>query len=36
MPVQAEIGWKTDLDAALNEARALQKPILFDFTAAPA
>jgi len=30
------IQWKTDIDAALAEARASHKPLLLDFTAAPA
>ena len=30
------IDWKTDVDAALAEAKASRKPLLLDFTAAPA
>ena len=29
------IEWKTDVDAALQEARASNKRLLLDFTAAP-
>ena len=31
----SEIRWQKDVDAALKEAKATQKPILIDFTAAP-
>jgi len=31
----SEIRWLRDVDAALQEAKATQKPILIDFTAAP-
>jgi thiol:disulfide interchange protein len=30
-----EITWKTDVDAALAEARQAKRPVLIDFTAAP-
>lgn len=30
------IEWRRDVDAALAEARQAKKPILLDFTAAPA
>ena len=30
------IAWQTDVDAALVEAKRAQKPLLLDFTAAPA
>lgn len=30
------IAWQKDVDAALAEAKRAQKPILLDFTAAPA
>ena len=30
------IGWQKDVDAALKQASAEHKPILLDFTAAPA
>jgi hypothetical protein len=30
------IEWRKDIDAALAEARSAQKPLLLDFTAAPA
>ena len=29
------IEWKTDVDAALEEARASNRPLLLDFSAAP-
>jgi thiol:disulfide interchange protein len=29
------IEWRTDVDAALAEAKASRKPVLLDFTAAP-
>jgi hypothetical protein len=29
------IAWKKDVDAALAEARRLDRPLLLDFTAAP-
>lgn len=29
------IEWRTDVDAALEEARASNKPLLLDFSAAP-
>ena len=29
------IDWKTDVDAALGEAKTARKPALLDFTAAP-
>jgi len=29
------IDWKTDVDAALAEAKTARKPALLDFTAAP-
>ena len=29
------IDWKTDVDAALAEAKASGKPLLLDFSAAP-
>jgi hypothetical protein len=30
------IRWNKDVDAALAEAKALNKPVLIDFSAAPA
>jgi hypothetical protein len=30
------VQWNTDADAALTEAKAAQKPLLIDFSAAPA
>jgi len=30
------VQWKTDADAALAEAKAAKKPLLIDFSAAPA
>jgi hypothetical protein len=30
------IDWRDDVDAALAEARATERPLLLDFTAAPA
>ena len=30
------IGWKTDPDAALADGRERMKPVLLDFSAAPA
>jgi len=30
------VQWRTDVDAALAEAKASQKPLLLDFSAAPA
>ncbi len=33
--VMAEIRWTKDVDAALKEAKAAQKPVFLDFTAAP-
>lgn len=30
------IEWKNDLDAALEDAKAAKKPLLLDFSAAPA
>lgn len=30
------VAWKKDADAALNEAKATKKPLLVDFSAAPA
>ena len=32
----ANIAWQKDVDAALQEARASGKPVLLDFSAAPA
>ena len=29
------IAWRTDADAALEEAKAGSKPVLLDFSAAP-
>ena len=31
----AEINWSKDIDAALAQAKNLQKPVLVDFSAAP-
>lgn len=33
--VVSSISWTTDVDAALAEARAKNKPVLLDFSAAP-
>jgi hypothetical protein len=30
------VEWKTDADAALSEAKSTKKPVLIDFSAAPA
>ena len=30
------VEWKKDADAALSEAKAAKKPLLVDFSAAPA
>ena len=30
-----EIEWRTDIDAALREAKEAGKPVLLDFSAAP-
>lgn len=30
------VNWKKDVDAALNQARNEHKPVLVDFSAAPA
>ncbi len=30
-----EIRWQKDVDAALKEAKAAQRPVLLDFSAAP-
>jgi len=30
-----EIRWQKDVDAALKEAKAVRKPVLLDFSAAP-
>jgi hypothetical protein len=30
------VQWKEDADAALSEAKAAKKPLLVDFSAAPA
>jgi hypothetical protein len=30
------VEWKTDVDAALTDAKAAKKPLLIDFSAAPA
>lgn len=32
---RSDIRWMTDVDAALREAEATQKPVLLDFSAAP-
>ncbi len=32
----AEIQWQRDIDAALAQAKQEHKPVLIDFTAAPA
>lgn len=32
----AQIVWQKDVDAALEQARASGKPVLIDFSAAPA
>ncbi len=29
------VNWAKDVDAALNDARSSQKPVLLDFSAAP-
>ena len=31
----AEIRWRKDVDAALQEAKTLGKPVFVDFSAAP-
>jgi uncharacterized protein YyaL (SSP411 family) len=36
MATAAMVEWKRDVDAALEEARAQNRPILLDFSAAPA
>jgi hypothetical protein len=30
------VNWKKDVDAALSEAKSQNKPLLIDFSAAPA
>jgi hypothetical protein len=30
------VQWNTDADAALSEAKSTKKPVLIDFSAAPA
>jgi hypothetical protein len=30
-----QISWRHDFDAALGDAKALHKPVLLDFSAAP-
>jgi thiol:disulfide interchange protein len=30
-----QISWRRDVDQALNDAKAQNKPVLLDFTAAP-
>jgi hypothetical protein len=30
------VEWKKDIDAVLNDAKAAKKPLLIDFSAAPA
>jgi hypothetical protein len=35
MAVQTEISWERDLDTVLEEARAQQRHVLLDFSAAP-
>lgn len=30
------VEWKKDIDAALTEANSIKKPLLVDFSAAPA
>ncbi len=36
MPVQEHIKWKTDPEQAMDEARQTLRPVLYDFSAAPA
>ena len=36
MPATEEITWTKDVDAALEKARQENRPLLLDFTAAPA
>lgn len=36
MPDTMTIQWQHDVDAALEEAREQSRPVLIDFTAAPA
>jgi hypothetical protein len=30
------VAWKEDIDVVLSEAKAANRPVLFDFSAAPA
>jgi len=34
--VESALNWKKDVDAALADAKAQNKPLLIDFSAAPA
>ena len=36
MPATQQITWQKDVDAALGEARDEHRPLILDFTAAPA
>jgi uncharacterized protein YyaL (SSP411 family) len=36
MAAATTVEWKKDVDAALEEARAQNRPVLLDFSAAPA
>jgi hypothetical protein len=36
MPQTENISWRKDVDAALQDALKSDKPLLLDFTAAPA
>ncbi len=36
MPKNDEIPWRKDVDAALADAKSTKRPLLLDFTAAPA
>ena len=36
MATATEINWQRDVDAAVNQASRDNKPLLLDFTAAPA
>ncbi len=36
MPIQEQIKWKADVEEATDEARQTLRPVLYDFSAAPA
>ncbi len=36
MPVESKLQWQADVDAGVRQARETGRPVLYDFTAAPA